>query len=289
MSPGAVEATSGVDGRILDEGSTYDAEETMEIGGVERTFKTVKFPLIDEQDQITAVCGISIDITAQKEAIQLRDELTAAQQQAIDELRLSRQETVERLAKAIGLHDSSTGQHVDRMAAIASFLGVNSSSIPTASTYCVSRLPCTTWGRSAPWLRFSASPGPYQRRARGDGAPHRDRPRNPRRLRERAVAHGRHDRPHPSRALRRQRLSAGAGWRGDSTRGPDHGSRRCFRRIAQRPLLSARTIAGRGGCGDQGGARNPIRPTDRRIFSSTTSRRHSPFVADMLRISIFAE
>lgn len=123
MSPGAVESVSGVDGRILDDGSTYDAEETMEIGGVERTFKTVKFPLIDEQDQITAVCGISIDITAQKEAIQLRDELTAAQQRAIDELRLSRQETVERLAKAIGLHDSSTGAHVDRMAAIASFLG----------------------------------------------------------------------------------------------------------------------------------------------------------------------
>ena len=73
--------------------------------------------------QITAVCGISIDITAQKEAIELRDELAAAQQQAIDELRLSRQETVERLAKAIELHDSSTGEHVDRMATIAAFLG----------------------------------------------------------------------------------------------------------------------------------------------------------------------
>lgn len=42
--------------------------------------------------------------------------------QAIDELRLSRQETVERLTKAIELHDSSTGEHVDRMADIASLL-----------------------------------------------------------------------------------------------------------------------------------------------------------------------
>ncbi len=56
-------------------------------------------------------------------AMRLRDELSASQQQAIDELKLSRQETVERLAKAIGLHDSSTGEHVNRMAAIASSLG----------------------------------------------------------------------------------------------------------------------------------------------------------------------
>ena len=95
----------------------------MVVEGVERTYKTVKFPLIDEQEQITAVCGISIDITAQKDAVRLRDELSASQQGAIDELKLSRQETVERLAKAIGLHDSSTGGHVNRMAAIASFLG----------------------------------------------------------------------------------------------------------------------------------------------------------------------
>ena len=123
LSPGATEADSGIDSQTLDDGSTYAAEETMVVEGVERTYKTVKFPLIDEQEQITAVCGISIDITAQKDAVRLRDELSASQQGAIDELKLSRQETVERLAKAIGLHDSSTGGHVNRMAAIASFLG----------------------------------------------------------------------------------------------------------------------------------------------------------------------
>jgi putative two-component system response regulator len=67
----------------------------------------------------------SLDLEARLEliAVRLRAELSASQQHAIDELELSRQETVERLAKAIGLHDSSTGQHVDRMAAIVSFLG----------------------------------------------------------------------------------------------------------------------------------------------------------------------
>jgi cyclic di-GMP phosphodiesterase len=60
---------------------------------------------------------------ARNEAVQLRDELAIAQQQAIDELRASRQETVERLALAIELHDAETGRHINRMATIAAFLG----------------------------------------------------------------------------------------------------------------------------------------------------------------------
>lgn len=123
MSPEALEHTRPIDRRILEEGTTYDAEETLVIGGAERTFKTVKFPLLDEGGRATAVCGISTDVTAQYEAIQLRDELTAAQQLAIADLRSSRLETVERLARAIEFHDFSTGQHVTRMAVIAAFLG----------------------------------------------------------------------------------------------------------------------------------------------------------------------
>jgi PAS domain S-box-containing protein len=125
MTPEALAHTRAVDRGILEQGATYEAEETLGIGGVERTFQTVKFPLLDEDGRATAVCGISTDITAQKEALQLHDELAAAQQQAIDELRLSRQETVERLTRAIELHDLSTGKHVDRMARVASFLGAH--------------------------------------------------------------------------------------------------------------------------------------------------------------------
>jgi PAS domain S-box-containing protein len=123
MSPEALEHTRAIDRRILMECTTYEAEETLEIGGAERTFQTVKFPLLDEDGRATAVCGISTDITAQREALALRDELSAAQQDAIDELHLSRQETVERLTKAIELHDSSTGKHVDQMAKVAALLG----------------------------------------------------------------------------------------------------------------------------------------------------------------------
>lgn len=123
MTPEALAHTRAVDRTILEKGTTYEAEETLGIGRVDRTFQTVKFPLLDEDGRATAVCGISTDITAQKDALRLHDELAAAQQQAIDELRLSRQETVERLTKAIELHDLSTGKHVDRMARVASFLG----------------------------------------------------------------------------------------------------------------------------------------------------------------------
>ena len=49
--------------------------------------------------------------------------MAVAQQQAIEELRSSRLETVERLARAIESHDFSTGQHVTRMAVITAFLG----------------------------------------------------------------------------------------------------------------------------------------------------------------------
>jgi len=125
MSPEALARTRAIDREILEEGTTYEAEETLAIGGVDRTFQTVKFPLLDEEGRPTAVCGISTDVTAQRDALRLRDELAAAQQRAIDELRLSRQETVERLAKAIEFHDLSTGEHVDRMGRVAALLATH--------------------------------------------------------------------------------------------------------------------------------------------------------------------
>lgn len=123
MPPDGARIANGIDRRIFEEGTIYEADEIVEVGGVERTFKTVKFPLLGEEGQITAVGGISADITAENESIRLSEELAANQQKAIEELQLSRQETIEGLAKAISLHDSATGEHVDRMAAIAAFLG----------------------------------------------------------------------------------------------------------------------------------------------------------------------
>jgi putative two-component system response regulator len=61
--------------------------------------------------------------SAEERAEALRHELIKAQRTAIEDLRASRQETVERLAKAIEMHDAETGRHVNRMASIAAFLG----------------------------------------------------------------------------------------------------------------------------------------------------------------------
>jgi diguanylate cyclase (GGDEF)-like protein/PAS domain S-box-containing protein len=123
VAPDDLEIASAAVRRVLEERVPHASEDTVEIEGEEKTFKTIRFPLLDERGEITAVGGISVDVSAENESIRLRDELAAAQQSAIEELELSRQETIEGLAKAIDLHDSSTGEHVQRMASIAAFLG----------------------------------------------------------------------------------------------------------------------------------------------------------------------
>lgn len=60
--------------------------------------------------------------SAEERSEALRHELIEAQRKAIEDLRVSRQETVERLARAIEMHDVETGLHVNRIAAIAALL-----------------------------------------------------------------------------------------------------------------------------------------------------------------------
>ncbi len=123
MSPEATRYVRESDRRVLDGGRTYTSEETVEMGGQEKSFLTVKFPYVNDLGEVIGVSGISADITAQKEAERLQAELTVAQKQAIEDLRASQQETVDRLTRAIEMHDANTGEHVSRMAVIAAFLG----------------------------------------------------------------------------------------------------------------------------------------------------------------------
>jgi PAS domain S-box-containing protein len=122
MPPEAERLVAESDRKILDRGSTHQAEEALQVGEEERTFFSVKFPYVDDTGQIAGISGISTDITGKKQAELLREELTQAQERAIEELTASRQETVERLAKALEMHDGETGRHVNRMATIAAFL-----------------------------------------------------------------------------------------------------------------------------------------------------------------------
>lgn len=61
--------------------------------------------------------------SAEERTEALRHELIEAQRKAIADLRASRQETVERLVRAIEMHDPETGRHVNRMASVAALLG----------------------------------------------------------------------------------------------------------------------------------------------------------------------
>ncbi len=111
------------DRRVFVEGVVQEQEDSVVLGGVEKTFKTIRFPLLDEEGEIIAAGGISVDITAEREAVRLRDELADTQRKAIEELRHSHLEAIEGLAKAIELHHSPTADHVKRMGTIAAFLG----------------------------------------------------------------------------------------------------------------------------------------------------------------------
>jgi|GEM_PF-385013 len=111
------------DRQVFEGGAVHEREDSAVVGGVEKTFKTIRFPLLGEQGEITAAAGISVDITDEREALRLRDELADGQRKAIEELRHSRQETIEGLAKAMELHDSPTAGHVRRMGAVSAFLG----------------------------------------------------------------------------------------------------------------------------------------------------------------------
>jgi PAS domain S-box-containing protein len=160
LSPKELETGSLSFQRVVDERRPHERVDTVEIGGEVKTFKSIRFPLLDEEGEITAVGGISVDITAEREAVRLRDELTATQESAIEELQLSRQETIEGLTKAIELHDSSTGEHVDRMAAIASFLAVQIGFDPDQVSLLRAAAPMHDVGKIGISAEILCKPGP---------------------------------------------------------------------------------------------------------------------------------
>jgi PAS domain S-box-containing protein len=123
MPADTARAIAETDRQILEGAAAAEVEETLRVDDREWTFLTVKFPFVDDAGEIAGVSGISTDVTDRRRAEALREELSAAQERAIAELRASRQETVERLARAIELHDAGTGEHVNRMAAVAALLG----------------------------------------------------------------------------------------------------------------------------------------------------------------------
>jgi PAS domain S-box-containing protein len=155
------------DRRVLDDGEGFETEQTLQVGSEERTFLTVKYPFVDDAGEIVGISGVSADITAQRQAEQLREELAeaqaealAAQARAIEELRSSRQETVEHLARAIESHDAETGAHVNRMAAIAAYLAIQLGLDPAQVLLLHAAAPMHDVGKIATPGEILRKPGP---------------------------------------------------------------------------------------------------------------------------------
>lgn len=110
------------DMRVLRDGESSYREMTVEMTGRERTFLTVRFPYIDARGDLAGLVGVTAETTAQREAEELHQELAGGRTRMIEELTSSRQEIVERLGRAVELHDSETGRQVGRVARLASYL-----------------------------------------------------------------------------------------------------------------------------------------------------------------------
>jgi PAS domain S-box-containing protein len=160
MRPESERIAAESDRMILKSGETYEAEETMTVAGQEKTFLTVKFPYVDDAGQIAGISGISTDITGKRQAEELQEQLAIAQQQAIEELRASRQETVERLTLAIEMHDAETGRHVSRMASTAAFLAGRLGMDPEEVTLLRTAAPMHDVGKVATPDEILRKPGP---------------------------------------------------------------------------------------------------------------------------------
>ncbi len=167
LAPDQMEVGTASDRRVLEEKAPHEREDAVEMGGVTKVFKSVRFPLLDEMGEVDAVGGISVDITAETEAGRLRDELAATQKTAIEELRLSRLETIEGLSKAIDLHDSTTGSHTKRMGSIAAFLGSRLGMDPDRVQLLRAAAPMHDVGKIGTPPEILRKPGPLSEKERG--------------------------------------------------------------------------------------------------------------------------
>ena len=147
---------------------------------------------------------------------------TAALERSAGRLKLSREEIVRRLSRAVEYRDEETGGHTERMSAysalLAGKLGLDVESIRIAS-------PMHDVGKVALPDSLLLRPGALDAGgARGDGAAHLDRLSDPGGLRQRAARARRHDRADPPREVGRHRLPPAAGraarsrWRDRSRR-----------------------------------------------------------------------
>ncbi len=123
MPPASARRIHETDVEVLEQGHALEFDEEIELNGAERHLLVAKFPYVDDGGAIVGISGIAADVTAQHEAERLQKTLAEQRRRSIEDLRRSRQETVDKLAETIEMRDTSTGAHVYRMAEVAAMIG----------------------------------------------------------------------------------------------------------------------------------------------------------------------
>ena len=146
---------------ILEGGATYEAEEQLTIGGTEQTFLTVKFPYRRRRGRNRR--HLRDLIRHHRQAARPRNFRNSSGWPRSKRSRSCVPRARRRsngLTRAIEMHDEDTGRHVNRMAAIAAFLGGQTGhGRRRGRCCCAPRRRCTTSARSPRRTRSSARRG----------------------------------------------------------------------------------------------------------------------------------
>jgi PAS domain S-box-containing protein len=111
------------DRAVVTNGEPFEAEHTFTLHGRPRTYLSNRFPLTDPQGEIVGVFGMAIDITDRKASEAQRAAFAVEQRRLVYELQRSREETADRLSRALHFRDAASGEHVSRMAIVSAYLG----------------------------------------------------------------------------------------------------------------------------------------------------------------------
>jgi PAS domain S-box-containing protein len=111
------------DRRVIEDGEPFATERTVTLFGQPRTYVSNRFPFLDTAGAIVGVIGMGIDITDRKTSEARRAAFEVEQRRLVFELQSAREETADRLSRALYSRDPESGEHVSRMAIVCAHLG----------------------------------------------------------------------------------------------------------------------------------------------------------------------
>jgi PAS domain S-box-containing protein len=134
---------------LQDEEADY-REATVELRGRDRTFITVRFPYVNAEGGLSGIVGVATEITG------------------LRKLEHSQREALERMAKAVELHDAEGGRDVRRTAEIAAYLATRIDLSEEQVMLLRAAVPMHDIGKLAVPESILRKPGPLDERERAE-------------------------------------------------------------------------------------------------------------------------